>query len=105
MPGVRSASVGVWVPVGSRDETPALAGASHFLEHLLFKGTTSRTTAEIAEAIDAMGGDMNAFTAREHTGFHVKCLDEDGPEALAILGDIVSAPRIAPDDVEVERGV
>ena len=105
VPGARSVAYGAWVGVGSRDETPELAGASHFLEHLLFKGTTSRTTADIAEAIDAMGGDMNAFTAREHTGFHVKCLDEDGPEALAILADIMRAPLIAPDDVEIERGV
>jgi predicted Zn-dependent peptidase len=105
VPGARSVAYGAWVGVGSRDETLELAGASHFLEHLLFKGTASRTTAEIAEAIDAMGGDMNAFTSREHTGFHVKCLDEDGPEALAILADIMSAPLIAPDDVEVERGV
>ena len=105
VPGARSVAYGTWVGVGSRDEAPALAGASHFLEHLLFKGTMSRTTADIAEAIDAMGGDMNAFTAREHTGFHVKCLDDDGPEALSILVDIMSAPLIAPDDVEVERGV
>jgi predicted Zn-dependent peptidase len=103
--GARSVAYGTWVGVGSRDEDPRLAGASHFLEHLLFKGTTSRSTADIAEAIDAMGGDMNAFTAREHTGFHVKCLDDDGPEALSILADIMSAPLIAPDDVEVERGV
>jgi predicted Zn-dependent peptidase len=105
VPGARSVAYGTWVGVGSRDESPVLAGASHFLEHLLFKGTTSRTTSDIAESIDAMGGDMNAFTAREHTGFHVKCLDEDGPEALAILVDIMSEPLIAPDDVEVERGV
>ncbi|MEY2472820.1 MAG: hypothetical protein QOK28_2149 [Actinomycetota bacterium] len=105
VPGARSVAYGAWVGVGSRDESSALAGASHFLEHLLFKGTQSRSTSDIAEAIDAMGGDMNAFTAREHTGFHVKCLDDDGPEALAILADIMSQPLIAPDDVEVERGV
>ncbi len=105
VPGARSVAYGAWVGVGSRDESEQLSGASHFLEHLLFKGTASRSTADIAEAIDAMGGDMNAFTAREHTGFHVKCLDEDGPEALAILTDIMSAPVIAPEDVEVERGV
>lgn len=105
VPGARSVAYGTWVGVGSRDETDQLAGASHFLEHLLFKGTPTRSTAAIAEAIDAMGGDMNAFTAREHTGFHVKCLDDDGPEALAILTDIMSAPLIAPADVEVERGV
>jgi predicted Zn-dependent peptidase len=105
VPGARSVAYGAWVGVGSRDESERLAGASHFLEHLLFKGTAARSTADIAEAIDAMGGDMNAFTAREHTGFHVKCLDDDGPEALSILVDIMSAPLIAADDVEVERGV
>ncbi len=103
--GARSVAYGAWVGVGSRDESARLAGASHFLEHLLFKGTPNRSTNDIAEAIDAMGGDMNAFTAREHTGFHVKCLDEDGPEALSILTDIMSAPLIAANDVEVERGV
>jgi predicted Zn-dependent peptidase len=105
VPGARSVAYGAWVGVGSRDEPNELAGASHFLEHLLFKGTASRTTNEIAEAIDAMGGDMNAFTAREHTGFHVRCLAEDGSEALSILTDIMSAPLLAADDVEVERGV
>ena len=105
VPGARSVAYGAWVGVGSRDESDELAGASHFLEHLLFKGTPTRSTSAIAEAIDAMGGDMNAFTAREHTGFHVKCLDDDGPDALGILTDIMSAPLIAPDDVEVERGV
>lgn len=105
VPGARSVAYGAWVGVGSRDEADELSGASHFLEHLLFKGTPSRATADIAEAIDSMGGDMNAFTAREHTGFHVKCLAEDGPEALSILVDIMSEPLIASDDVEVERGV
>ncbi|MDP1792841.1 MAG: pitrilysin family protein [Acidimicrobiales bacterium] len=105
VPGARSVAFGAWVGVGSRDEADSLAGASHFLEHLLFKGTPTRTTNDIAEAIDAMGGDMNAFTAREHTGFHVRCLSEDGPEALSILVDIMSTPLIAPEDVEIERGV
>ena len=103
--GARSVAYGAWVGVGSRDEPDRLAGASHFLEHLLFKGTPNRSTNDIAEAIDGMGGDMNAFTAREHTGFHVKCLDADGPDALSILTDIMSAPLIAASDVEVERGV
>ncbi len=105
VPGARSVSFGAWVGVGSRDESEPLAGASHFLEHLLFKGTPTRSTNAIAEAIDAMGGDMNAFTAREHTGFHVRCLPEDGANALDILTDIMSAPALANDDVEVERGV
>ncbi|HVV35837.1 MAG TPA: pitrilysin family protein [Acidimicrobiales bacterium] len=105
VPAARSVAYGAWVGTGSRDESAELAGASHFLEHLLFKGTATRSTADIAEAIDAMGGDMNAFTSREHTGFHVKCLDDDGAEALDILVDIMAAPVIAPADVEVERGV
>ena len=77
MPGVRSVSVGVWVPVGSRDETPALAGTSHFLEHLLFKGTATRSALDIAIAMDAVGGEFNAFTEKEHTCFYATVLDRD----------------------------
>src|SRR5437868_1805777 len=70
VPGVRSASVGIWVAVGSRDEKPAVAGAAHYLEHLLFKGTARRTAVQIAEEIDAVGGELNAFTAKEHTCYY-----------------------------------
>jgi predicted Zn-dependent peptidase len=105
MPGVRSASVGVWVPVGSRDETPALAGSSHFLEHLLFKGTTSRSALDIASEMDAVGGEFNAFTEKEHTCFYATVLDRDLPLAIDIIGDVVLNATITAQDVDVERGV
>src|ERR1700709_669390 len=105
MPGVRSVSAGVWVPVGSRDETPALAGSSHFLEHLLFKGTSTRTALDIASAMDAVGGEFNAFTEKEHTCFYATVLDRDVALAVEILSDVVLNATIAPQDVSVERGV
>ncbi len=105
VPGTRSAAVGVWVGVGSRDETPALAGASHFLEHLLFKGTTTRSAMDIAVAVDAVGGDLNAFTAKEHTCYYAHVLDTDLPMAVDLVCDVVTDATIAPPDVEAERGV
>ncbi|MCL2780978.1 MAG: insulinase family protein [Actinomycetia bacterium] len=105
MPEARSASVGVWVPVGSRDETPALAGASHFLEHLLFKGTTSRTALDIAQAMDAVGGEFNALTDKEHTCYYATVLDRDAPLAIDIVCDVVLRATVASADVAVERGV
>jgi predicted Zn-dependent peptidase len=105
MPGVRSASVGIWVPVGSRDETPALAGTSHFLEHLLFKGTTRRSALDIANAMDAVGGEFNAFTEKEHTCFYATVLDRDLPLALDIVADVVLDATLNAADVDVERGV
>ncbi len=75
MPGVRSAAIGVWVGVGSRDEAPTLSGASHFLEHLLFKGTPSRSALDISVSLDEVGGEFNAFTAKEYTCFHARVLD------------------------------
>ena len=105
MPGVRSASVGVWVPVGSRDETPAVAGASHFLEHLLFKGTTSRTALDIASAMDAVGGECNAFTEKEHTCYYATVLDRDLPLAIDIVTDVVLNATVSSHDVDVERSV
>ncbi len=105
MPGVRSVTVGVWVPVGSRDETPALAGASHFLEHLLFKGTSTRTALQIASAMDAVGGEFNAFTEKEHTCYYATVLDADVALAVEILSDVVLNATIAASDVDVERGV
>jgi predicted Zn-dependent peptidase len=105
MPGVRSASVGVWVPVGSRDETPTLAGSSHFLEHLLFKGTTKRSALDIASEMDAVGGEFNAFTEKEHTCFYATVLDRDLPLAIDIIGDVVLNATITAQDVDVERGV
>ncbi len=105
MPGTRSASVGVWVGVGSRDETPALAGTSHFLEHLLFKGTRTRSALDIASAMDAVGGEFNAFTEKEHTCFYATVLDRDVPLAIDIVSDVVLAATVRSDDVEVERSV
>ena len=105
MPGVRSASIGVWVGVGSRDESPALSGASHFLEHLLFNGTTDRSALDISVGLDEVGGEFNAFTAKEYTCFHARVLDEDLPLAVDVLGDMVTSSCIAADDVEAEREV
>jgi predicted Zn-dependent peptidase len=105
MPGVRSASVGIWVPVGSRDETPALAGASHFLEHLLFKGTAKRSGLEIANEMDAVGGEFNAFTEKEHTCFYATVLDRDLPLAIDIVADVVLDATVTAQDVDIERGV
>ena len=85
MPGSHSASIGFWVDAGSRDEDPAVAGASHFLEHLLFKGTATRSARDIAEAIEAVGGDMNAFTTKEYTAFYTRLLDDDIDLGLDIL--------------------
>jgi predicted Zn-dependent peptidase len=103
--GVRSASIGVWVGVGSRDETPTLHGCSHFLEHLLFKGTAERSALDISVELDAVGGEFNAFTAKEYTCFHARVLDEDLPLAVDVLGDMITASTLNPEDVEAERDV
>lgn len=105
MPGVRSASVGIWVGVGSVDETPSVAGASHYLEHLLFKGTRRRSALEIAEALDAVGGEFNAFTEKEHTCFYATVIDRDLPLAVDIVSDVVLDATVTAVDVEVERNV
>jgi predicted Zn-dependent peptidase len=105
MPGVRSASIGVWVGVGSRDESPSLSGASHFLEHLLFKGTPTRSAFDISIALDAVGGEFNAFTAKEYTCFHARVLDEDLALAVDVLGDMVTSSLLSAADVEAEREV
>ena len=105
MPGVRSATVGVWVGVGSRDESPRLSGASHFLEHLLFKGTPTRSAMDISVEMDTVGGEFNAFTAKEYTCFHVRVLDQDLPLAVDVLGDMLTSSLIAAEDVEAEREV
>jgi predicted Zn-dependent peptidase len=105
MAGVRSLSVGVWVPVGSRDESVSLAGTSHFLEHLLFKGTTTRSALDIASAMDAVGGEFNAFTEKEHTCFYATVLDRDLPLAVDIISDVVLNATLTAQDVDVERSV
>jgi len=105
MPGLRSVAVGFWVGTGSRDEPDALAGASHFLEHLLFKGTHRRSAVEIAEAVESVGGDMNAFTGQELTAFYVRMPDQRLALAIDILSDIVWSPALRPADVDSERQV
>jgi predicted Zn-dependent peptidase len=105
IPSVRSASVGVWVGVGARDEGRSVAGAAHFLEHLLFKSTPTRTAVEIAQAVDAVGGELNAFTAREHTCYYAHVLDVDLALAVDLVADVVLRGRCAADDVELERDV
>ncbi|OBF15746.1 pitrilysin family protein [Mycobacterium sp. ACS4331] len=105
VPSVRSASVGVWVNIGSRDEGPTVAGAAHFLEHLLFKSTPTRTAVEIAQAVDAVGGELNAFTAKEHTCYYAHVLDTDLALAVDLVADVVLNGRCASEDVEVERDV
>jgi predicted Zn-dependent peptidase len=105
MPWVRSVTLGVWVTAGSRDESPRIAGASHFLEHLLFKGTKARTARQIAETFDAVGGDLNAFTAKEHTTFYARVLDRDLPMAVEHLCDMLQHSLIRKPDLDAERTV
>ncbi|OLF05480.1 peptidase M16 [Actinophytocola xinjiangensis] len=105
VPGVRSASVGIWVGVGSRDEQQHVAGAAHYLEHLLFKGTARRSAGQIAEEIDAVGGELNAFTAKEHTCYYAHVLDTDLPLAMDLVSDVVFDAVLADQDMETERGV
>ena len=105
MPGARSVTTGFWVGVGARDEPDAVAGASHFLEHLLFKGTDSRTAAQIAEAVDAVGGEMNAFTAQEYTAYYTRLPAGQLVLGLDILCDVLWAPAFRPPEIEAERQV
>jgi predicted Zn-dependent peptidase len=102
---VRSAAFGIWVNVGSRDESPKVAGASHFLEHLLFKGTKTRTALEISSAIEAVGGEMNAFTSKEYTCFYARVIDTDLPLAIEVISDLITSSIGRPEDVESERKV
>jgi predicted Zn-dependent peptidase len=105
MPAVRSVALGLWIGVGSRDETAHQLGASHFLEHTLFKGTRRRSARDIAESLDAVGGEMNAFTSKEVTCFYARVLDRDVPLAFDVLADMVVDAANTPADVEAERQV
>src|ERR1700684_2830102 len=105
LPAVRSVALGIWVGVGSRDEDEAHAGATHYLEHLLFKGTRKRTALEISAEMDAVGGEMNAFTAKEYTCYYARVLDADLPLAVDVLSDMVTSSLITPKDVDAERNV
>lgn len=105
VPGMRSATVGAWVGVGSRDESDGHHGSTHFLEHLLFKGTARRTAMDIAEAFDEVGGEANAATGKEHTCYYARVLDEDLPMAVDVISDMVTSARLDADELETERGV
>ncbi len=105
MSDVRSASIGFWVGTGSVDEPPAQAGASHFLEHLLFKGTADRTARSIALAVDSVGGDMNAFTTKEYTTFYLRLLADDALMGVDLLSDIIWSPAFRAEEFESERQV
>ncbi|MER5604838.1 M16 family metallopeptidase [Micromonospora tulbaghiae] len=105
IPAMRSVSFGIWVAVGSRDETGSQAGAAHFLEHLLFKGTNKRSALEISAQIEAVGGETNAFTTKEYTCYYARVLDEDLPLAIDVMCDLVADSVLAAADVETERGV
>lgn len=102
---VRSASFGIWVNVGSRDESKSTAGASHFLEHLLFKGTKKRNSLEISSAIESVGGETNAFTSKEYTCFYARVIDEYLPLAVDVISDLVTSSVVRDEDFEAERKV
>ena len=102
---VRSASIGLWLPVGSRDETPAHAGSTHVLEHLLFKGTRRRSAMDIATAFDEVGGDSNAITAKEHTLYYGRVRSSDVPMAVDVLTDMITASVLEQDALSTEREV
>ncbi len=105
MPGTASATLGMWVGVGSRDEVSGHHGSTHFLEHLLFKGTARRSAADIAEAFDAVGGEANAATGKEHTSYYARVMAGDLPMAVDVIADMMTSATIDPDDVAGERGV
>ncbi|MCX6135759.1 MAG: pitrilysin family protein [Ignavibacteriales bacterium] len=102
---VRSVSVGVWIDVGSRDESSSMNGISHFIEHMVFKGTANRSVKEIARSIESVGGYMNAFTGKEHTCFYARVLDEHTALAVDVLSDLVRNPTIPEKDLEKEKAV
>ncbi len=102
---VRSAAFGIWVNVGSRDESLSTAGASHFLEHLLFKGTKRRTSLDISSAIEAVGGETNAFTSKEYTCFYARVIDKDLPLAVDVISDLITSSVVKQEDVDAERKV
>jgi predicted Zn-dependent peptidase len=105
MPSVRSAAIGIWVNVGSRDEVASQTGSAHYLEHLLFKGTKNRSALDISSTIDAVGGEMNAFTSKEVTCFYTRVLDTSVPEAIEVLVDMITSATITSIDVDQERQV
>jgi predicted Zn-dependent peptidase len=100
MSEVRSVSIGVWLTRGSRHESAERGGIAHFVEHMLFKGTAARTAEDIAQAIDSIGGQLDAFTAKEYASYYIKVLDEHLPLAIDLLSDIVMNPGCGPGDIE-----
>ena len=102
---VRSVAFGIWANVGSRDESPSVAGASHFLEHLLFKGTNARSALDISAAVDAVGGEMNAFTGKEYTCFYARVIDSDFSIAAEVICDMIRDSLVRSEDVDSERTV
>ncbi len=105
MPHVRSVSIGVWLARGSRHEPQEQSGIAHFVEHMLFKGTATRSAEDIAQTIDSIGGQMDAFTAKEYASYYIKVLDEHLPLAVDVLADIVRRPAFSADDIEREKKV
>jgi predicted Zn-dependent peptidase len=105
MPSLRSVAVGCWIDTGTRDENPNEAGASHFLEHLLFKGSETMSAREISERFDAMGAESNAFTSKDHTCFWARLLDEDLEEGLGILAEMLQRPAFRSKEIDAERQV
>ena len=105
MPGLETVAMGIWNSVGGRDELASVNGVAHFLEHMAFKGTTTRTSRQIAEAIENVGGDINAYTSTETTAYHVRLIAEDLPVGIDILTDILQNSIFAKEELEVERGV
>src|SRR5690349_4843281 len=105
MPHVGSVTIGVWLMRGSRHESDERSGIAHFVEHMLFKGTDTRTAEDIAQAIDSIGGQLDAFTAKEYASYYIKVLDEYLPLAVDLLSDIVMRPRFDAEDLEKEKKV
>ena len=105
MPHVRSVTIGVWLMRGSRHESDDRSGIAHFVEHMLFKGTDTRTAEDIAQAIDSIGGQLDAFTAKEYASYYIKVLDEHLPLAVDLLADIVLRPAFSTDEIEREKKV
>src|SRR5579884_4515160 len=103
MQQIRSASIGIWIRTGSRNEESERNGISHFIEHMVFKGTTSRSAEDIARQVDSIGGNMDAFTGKETVCFNMKVLDEHLPVAIDILSDMVLNPVFAPGEITRER--
>src|SRR5215510_13500833 len=105
MAHVRSVTVGIWLTRGSRHESDAESGVAHFVEHMLFKGTTSRSARDIAQTIDGIGGQLDAFTAKEYASYYIKILDDHVSVAIDLLSDMVMRPALAPDDIVKEQNV